>query len=55
MQLVHYTRSKTVLPTDNTNGMNYAADVCAQQASSVSAQEKDIQWLNSLGQGQDAM
>ena len=43
------------MPTDNINGMNYAAYVFSQQASSVNAQEKDKQWLNSLSQGQDAM
>ena len=51
--LMHYTGPKRVSPPVKTVSITYA-EVCAQHSSLVSAQEKDTQWLNSLGQ-KDAM
>ena len=51
-------KGKKIIPpgttTRNTQGISYT-EVCARKASLPSAQEKDTQWLNSLGQGNDAM
>ena len=56
--IVHYTGPKKVtppaVPTDKTTGISLK-EIRARQASLVAAQENDIQWLNSLNQGQDAM
>jgi len=56
--LIHYTGPKKVMPprvpVDKNDGISYT-ELCARQASLVSAQEKDTQWLNSLSQGEDAM
>ena len=52
--LMHYTGAKKVIPPEvRTASISYA-DVCAQKSSLVTAQEKDTNWLNSLGQ-EDAM
>jgi len=56
--IIHYTGPKkvmpTAVPTRNITGISYT-EVCARQASLLAAQEKDMQWLNSLSQGQEAM
>ena len=55
--LVHYTGPKKVKPpamATITTGISYK-QAHAQQRSLEAAQEKDVQWLNSLNQGEDAM
>ena len=58
ISLMHYTDAKKVMPlampTGKTTGISYT-EVCAWQASLVTAQEKGTQWLNRLSQGQDAI
>ena len=56
--LMHFVGPKKVMPpamqNSKTIGISYT-EVCARQASLAAAQEKDAEWLNSLGQGHNAM
>ncbi len=56
--LLHYTGAKKVMPPALPSGKNIGIgynEACARQAGLVAAQEKDMQWLNSLSQGKDAI
>ena len=54
--LIHYTGPKKVLPPAISKNIEISYDeVCARQISLEAAQKKDVEWLNSLMKGQDAM
>ena len=54
--LIHYTGPKKVLPPAISKNIEISYDeVCARQNSLEAAQNKDVEWLNSLMKGQDAM
>lgn len=56
--LLHYSGTKNVkpptIPSSRTSGLSYT-ESCARQASLIAAQDKDMQWLNTLNHGPDAM
>ena len=55
--LMHYTSTKKVIPTvipTHTTGISYT-EACARQTSLLAAQDEDVQWVNSLIQGENAM
>ena len=54
--LIHHTGPKKVLPPAISKNIEINYDeVCARQISLEAAQKKDVEWLNSLMKGQDAM
>ena len=54
--LIHYTGLKKVLPPAISKNIGISYDeVCARQISLEAAQKKDVEWLNTLMKGQDAM
>ena len=55
--LVHYAGPKKVMPppiATRMAGPSYT-EICAQQASLLASQMKDVEWLNSLNKGTDTM